>query len=435
MGFPLDVWFDVERVAAGYTGVFCSLIDQVIGFDPEYFDLFWSEPGYLGADLPESLAAARVQHDTTISQVVLQSEATELGLPMSMSAMFGDSEHDMPAALRLADMPEGNLQGASLILNSGDGKGAMLHIAQVIGDLVMTGFGENNFDAMRRFKAGDEVQRGQLDLPRLPDLPPPPGARHRGVPDLRPVLLRRRAHLPPAARDHRLEVRPGRRRLDPDRSLRREDDRGRGDDGRDLFALAGRLVPVPGAGVPGRATSTTTTGSGSSSTPCTPRPACARRPSPGADDASRLLRRRAPAGAPRPERLGRERPGPARLHRVRGGGRPDRGARHRGGAQEHPGGGHRGGQRRHAGGGRGRRGRRVHRRDRGAAGHGHDRDRRVGLRGGRRLPPPDRGPRRLRRPACGCRRATPSTSRARTSRPSGSPATVRVPSTRPSPGS
>ena len=157
MGFPLNVWFDVERVAAGYTGVFCSLIDKVIGYDPEYFDLFWSEPGYLGAELPASLAAARVQHDTTISQVVLQSEATELGLPMSMSAMFGDSEHDMPAALRLAEMPEGNLQGASLILRSGDGKGAMLHIAQVIDDLVMTGFGENNADAMRLFKAGDEV--------------------------------------------------------------------------------------------------------------------------------------------------------------------------------------------------------------------------------------------------------------------------------------
>ncbi|HEY8060342.1 MAG TPA: hypothetical protein VID94_16375, partial [Acidimicrobiales bacterium] len=103
------------------------------------------------------LAAARVQHDTTISQVVLQSEATELGLPMSMSAMFGDSEHDMPAALRLASLPEGNLQGATLILNSGDGKGHLLHIAQVIDDLVMTGFGENHFEALRSIQAGDEV--------------------------------------------------------------------------------------------------------------------------------------------------------------------------------------------------------------------------------------------------------------------------------------
>ena len=157
MGFPLRVWFDVDRVAAGYTGVFCSLIDKVIGYDPAYFEEFWTEPGYLGADAPVSLAAARVQHATTISQVVLQSEATELGLPMSMSAMFGDSEHDMPAALRLASLPEGNLQGATLILNSGDGKGHLLHIAQVIGDLVMTGFGENHFEALRSIRAGDEV--------------------------------------------------------------------------------------------------------------------------------------------------------------------------------------------------------------------------------------------------------------------------------------
>ena len=252
MGFPLEVWFDVDRVAAGYTGVFCSLIDQVIGFDPDYFDLFWSEPGYLGADPPASLAAARVQHDTTISQVVLQSEATELGLPMSMSAMFGDSEHDMPAALRLADLPDGNLQGASLILNSGDGKGAMLHIAQVIGDLVMTGFGENNFDAMRRFKAGDEVRVDNSiylasqtyhrhQVPDIEEYPTFAQFCSGGEPiyPQRPEIIGMRF-----AR--------GRRGLDPERSLRREDDRGRGPDGRDLLAVAGRLVPVPRPGGAGR---------------------------------------------------------------------------------------------------------------------------------------------------------------------------------------
>ena len=157
MGFPLRVWFDVDRVAAGYTGVFCSLIDKVINWDPAYFDEFWSEPGYLGADAPASLLAARVQGDTSIAQVIRQSEAAELGLPMSMSAMFGDSEHDMPAALRLAELPEGNLQGATLTLTSGDAKGHLFHISQVIGDLVMTGFGENHFEALRAIQAGDEV--------------------------------------------------------------------------------------------------------------------------------------------------------------------------------------------------------------------------------------------------------------------------------------
>lgn len=157
MGFPLRVWFDVDRVAAGYTGVFCSLIDKVIGWDPEYFDEFWTEPGYLGADAPESMKAARIQHDTSIAKVIHQSEAAELGLPMSMSAMFGDAEHDMVAGLRLASLPEGNLQGATLTLNSGDAKGHLFHISQVVGDVVMTGFGENHFEALRSVQDGDEV--------------------------------------------------------------------------------------------------------------------------------------------------------------------------------------------------------------------------------------------------------------------------------------
>ncbi len=157
MGFPPRAWFDVERIAAGYTGVFASLVDNMIRWDPEYFDDFWSEPGYLGANPTDSLLAARVQHATTISQVVRSSEASELGLPMSMSAMFGDSANDLPAALRLASMPDGNVQGASLTLTSGAGAGHSLHIASVMGDLVMTGFGEAHFEALRSIEVGDEV--------------------------------------------------------------------------------------------------------------------------------------------------------------------------------------------------------------------------------------------------------------------------------------
>jgi hypothetical protein len=157
MGFPPGAWFDVERVAAGYTGVFASLIDNVIRWDPDYFEDFWAVPGYLGANPTESLLAARVQHKTTISQVVRASEAAELGLPMAMSAMFGDSETDMPAALRLESLPEGNVQGAGLTFTSGAASGHVLYIGSVIGDLVMTGFGEDHFEALRSIEAGDEV--------------------------------------------------------------------------------------------------------------------------------------------------------------------------------------------------------------------------------------------------------------------------------------
>jgi hypothetical protein len=157
MGFPPRSWFDVDRIALGYTGVFCSLVDNIVKWDPEYFEDFWTVPGYLGASPTDSLERARVQHKTTISRVVKSSEAAELGLPMSMSAMFGDSDEDLPAALRLASLPEGELRGASMTIASGRAAGHVLHISGVVGDFVMTGFGEVHLDAMSAIEAGDEV--------------------------------------------------------------------------------------------------------------------------------------------------------------------------------------------------------------------------------------------------------------------------------------
>ena len=158
MGFPPRAWFDVERIAMGYTGVFSSLIDNIVKWDPEYFDEFWKVPGYLGADPTDSLAQGRVQHASSISKVVMSAEAAELGLPMSMSAMFGDHESEMPAAFRIQSLPDGNLQGASLIIRSGEAAGHVLYITGVVGDLVMTGFGEAHSQALKDVRAGDQVE-------------------------------------------------------------------------------------------------------------------------------------------------------------------------------------------------------------------------------------------------------------------------------------
>ncbi|HEY7134392.1 MAG TPA: hypothetical protein VIB48_04935 [Acidimicrobiia bacterium] len=157
MGFPPRAWFDVRRIAMGYTGVFCSLVDNIVRWDPEYFADFWSVPGYLGADPPESLSRERIQHKTTISQVVMADEAESLGLPVAMSALFGDSEKVLPAALRIESLPDGNLQGAGMTFASGEATGHVLYVAGVVGDLVITGFGEAHFQALASIKAGDEI--------------------------------------------------------------------------------------------------------------------------------------------------------------------------------------------------------------------------------------------------------------------------------------
>jgi len=158
MGFPPRAWFNVDRIAFGYTGVFTSLVDMVIKGDPAYFEEFWKLPGYLGANPTQSLKRARIQQDATISALVMPDEARKMGLPLSMSANQVGSGVEFPAALRIANLPKGNLQGASIILKSGGAQGHVLYIVAAMGDLVMVGFGEAHFKAMAAIRPGDEIQ-------------------------------------------------------------------------------------------------------------------------------------------------------------------------------------------------------------------------------------------------------------------------------------
>ncbi|HEY1750208.1 MAG TPA: hypothetical protein VGG29_03035 [Caulobacteraceae bacterium] len=158
MGFPPRAWFYFERIAFGYTGVFTSLVDRMVDGDPGYFEDFWTQPDYLGADPPASLERARVRRSTTIASLIMPDEARALRLPLSMSAAQTKTGVDFPAALRLAEPPDGNLQGASIVVKSGPAAGHVFYVAGVRGDAVMIGFGERHFHAMAQLRAGDAVE-------------------------------------------------------------------------------------------------------------------------------------------------------------------------------------------------------------------------------------------------------------------------------------
>ncbi len=158
MGFPPRAWFAYRQIATGYTGVFGSLVDNMVKWDPGYFDEFWTTPGYLGFDAPASLARARLQHDTQISRIVWSKEAIELGLPVSMSAKFADSEAESPAAIEVEQMPNGVVQGATLTMTSGAAAGSSVLISGVVRDLVLLSFGEAHFQAMTQIRTGDAVR-------------------------------------------------------------------------------------------------------------------------------------------------------------------------------------------------------------------------------------------------------------------------------------
>jgi hypothetical protein len=156
MGFPPRSWFDVDRIASQYLAVWSDLIDNVRKWDPEYFDDFWTVPGYLGADPPASLARARIRHKTTIAAAITSEEAAAMGLPLPRFHSIGPKP-EMPVAFRLADLPEGRLPGATLILTSGRASGQVLSVVEVVGDAVIPGFGPEHREGMSGITAGDEV--------------------------------------------------------------------------------------------------------------------------------------------------------------------------------------------------------------------------------------------------------------------------------------
>ncbi len=157
MGFPPHAWFHYRMIAFGYTGVLTTLLDPMIKWDPTYFEDFWKEPGYLGANPPQSLLDARIKHDTTISKLIMPDDIRKMGGSLSISAgQAGNVE--VPAGFELESVPAGDLQGASIFLKSGEAEGCVVYAVAVFDNMVMLAYGEENYRYLSTIKVGDKVQ-------------------------------------------------------------------------------------------------------------------------------------------------------------------------------------------------------------------------------------------------------------------------------------
>jgi hypothetical protein len=156
LGFPPASWFDVDRLAQGYTGVWAVLADNIVKFDPGYFEDFWNEPGYLGFDAPPSFLDARVQHRSAVTEVIFGEQAREMGLPLPMAMPRGTAT-ELPAAIRLADPVPAGALGATVELLSGKAVGHAMYLTGTREDIVIVGMGEAHFEELAHIAAGDEI--------------------------------------------------------------------------------------------------------------------------------------------------------------------------------------------------------------------------------------------------------------------------------------
>ena len=150
MGFPPRSWFGHRTMGMH---AFPVLYQGMAMADPSYFEDFWTQPGYLGYEMPGSLQRDRVRLDCRIADVITEREAGTLGVRIGAqpgrarggvdTAWRGSGEPpSVPVAVRLSRPVPVDVLGAELVVTSGHAAGARLVLLSVAEDLAVLGPGD-----------------------------------------------------------------------------------------------------------------------------------------------------------------------------------------------------------------------------------------------------------------------------------------------------
>jgi hypothetical protein len=166
MGFPPEAWFGYKNI--GLHG-FAVLYMGMVMADPQYFQEFWTTPGYLGADSPESFIRYRIQHQTTIKSVITLSQALEMGLEFGefppgtrgtadkAYQQLEKKEQEVPIGVQFSQAPPDiDFIGGDLIINSGNSAGQQVLVVRIVDDIAVFGMADPRI--LMTLQPGDEVQ-------------------------------------------------------------------------------------------------------------------------------------------------------------------------------------------------------------------------------------------------------------------------------------
>lgn len=166
MGFPPQSWFGWKTMGVH---AFTALYRGILSMDPAYFEDFWTKPGYLGFNPPESLTKARLQFRTTIKAALSAVQAEAKGVPGIRIAGTARGSADLawqtkisdgaprPVALQFSSTPpDVGFLGGDLIILSGAAKGERLALRDLIGDSAALGVVDPGI--LAKIRPGDQVQ-------------------------------------------------------------------------------------------------------------------------------------------------------------------------------------------------------------------------------------------------------------------------------------
>ena len=166
MGFPLGSWFDYDTMGVH---AFTAIYQGMVMADPQYFEDFWTKPGYLGFDSPESLRDARLQFETTITQPLSAHEALEAGLPDITISGTARGAADTawqavinngsvrPVAYVLGEAPPNvGFLGGEIEVLTGEASGSRIAVRAIQNDMITLGVVDPR--VISSIKPGDRVR-------------------------------------------------------------------------------------------------------------------------------------------------------------------------------------------------------------------------------------------------------------------------------------
>ncbi len=172
MGFPPNSWFGHKTMGVH---AFTAIYQGMAMADPSYFTDFWTKPGYLGFDKPESLAGARLQFETKIGASLDWDQMEARGLnpkrlpgqpreqgrgsaDLAWQKLVSDGNASRPVAFELADTPpDKNFIGGDLYVLSGEAKGKRIALLALGGNVVTLGV-VADLATLAKIKPGDAVR-------------------------------------------------------------------------------------------------------------------------------------------------------------------------------------------------------------------------------------------------------------------------------------
>ena len=171
MGFPPKSWFGHKTMGVH---AFTAIYQGMTMADPTYFTDFWTKPGYLGFNPPDSLKKARLQYVTTVKRPLSAEVLEERGLtPHRLSGQpretgrgsadlawqkLVDNGTSRPIAFELESTPpDVGFIGGDLYVLSGEAKGSRIALLALTGNVVSLGV-VADVAALAKIKPGDEVR-------------------------------------------------------------------------------------------------------------------------------------------------------------------------------------------------------------------------------------------------------------------------------------